>query len=166
MSFEDVKITLICDATVVEDIENAIANSGIQVLKEKPKEPINGYVFHLQNVISLVFHVLHILEAKKDVIKGNIELPDGTKYELTQEGIALLNGVLVEAMSKKREPVSSQITWWSPFVPEIKLFLIKLTELMDWYPKAVGKGKRDVALVFGILLGLIVLGNGHPHIHW
>lgn len=158
MSQEDVKITLICDTIVEEEIENALTNSGIQFTKEKVKKPTEAYVIHLPNVLSLIFHMLHILESKGDVVKGSIELPDGTKYELTQEGIDQLNGLLIESMCKKREPISPPIVWWTPFIPEIKEFLRKLTELMDWYPKAISKGKRDITLVFAGLIGIIVLG--------
>jgi hypothetical protein len=159
MSQTVTKITLICDANTEQDIENALINSGIQFNKEEVKEPTKAYVFRIPNVTGVIFHVLHILEAKKDVIKGNIELADGTKYELTQEGISQLNELLIGVMYKKREEtVSPQFVWWTPFIPQIQRFLDKLTELMDWYPKAMGKGKRDVTLVFVGLIGAIVVG--------
>ncbi len=157
MSQEDVKISLICDVVVKEGIENAASNSGILLIQEKVKEPIEVYVFHMAYVPSLVFHVLHIIEAKKDSVKGDIELPDGTKYQFTKEGIAQLNEFLIESMSKKRENIAPPVTWWTPFVPEIKVFLLKITEFIDWYPKAASKGKKDVTLGFGVLLGLIIL---------
>lgn len=155
------KITLICDENTENDIENALINSGIQFNKEEVKEPTKAYVFRIPNVTGAIFHALHILEAKKDVVKGNIELSDGTKYELTQEGISQLNELLIGVMCKKREEtVSPQFVWWTPFIPEIKEFLKRITELMEWYPKAVGKGKRDVTLFFVALIGLIVFGMG------
>ena len=154
----DVKFTLICQASIEEDIENALTNSGIRFTKDKVKEPTEAYIIHLPNVTSLVFHMLHILESKKDAVKGNAELPDGSKYELTKEGIAQLSELLMESMCKKAEPISSPIEWWTPFIPEIKEFLKKIAELMDWYPKAMGKGKRDVTLVFVGLIGAIVIG--------
>jgi len=158
MSQEAVIITLYCDADIEEFFENALNNSGLQIItKVNPKKPKDAYIFHIPLVLPWIFQVLHILEAKKDVIKGSIEFPDGTKYELTQEGIAQLNDKLIEAMSKKRENVAQPITWWTPFVPEIKVFLLKITEFIDWYPKAASKGKRDVTLGFGVLLGLIIL---------
>lgn len=160
MSLEDVRITLICDATVKEDIENAITNSGILITQEKVKEPIEAYVFHMPYVPNLVFHVLHIIETKRDVVKGNIELPDGAKYDLTQDGIAQLNGFLIDGMYKKRENISPQPTWWTPFIPELREGLRAFVDLLKWYPKATGEGKKTVVTYFVVLMGLIVFGMG------
>jgi hypothetical protein len=160
MPQEDTKITLICDAPVEEAIENAITNSGIQFTKEKVTEPIEAFVFHMPYIPSLVFHVLHIIEAKKDVVKGNIELPDKTKYELTQEGIIQLNGFLIEDMSKKKENVPSPIAWWVPFIPEIREGLRAFIDILKWYPKATGEGKKTVVTYFVVLMGMVVLGMG------
>ena len=161
MPQEDVKITLICDASVEEDIENALTNSGINFNKEKVKKPTEAYIIHLPNVLSFIFHILHILELKRDVVKGSIELADGTKYELTQEGISQLNELLIGAMCKKREEtVSPQVDWWTPFIPEIREGLRAFIEIMKWYPKATGEGKKTVVTYFVVLMGLIVLGMG------
>jgi len=161
MSQEDVKITLICDANVERDIENALTNSGYQPFVEELKEPIEAYLFHIPNLLPAVSVALHILNAKKDVIKGDIELPDGTKYELTEEGLSKLKGLLIETMYKKREvPTSAQIAWWAPFIPEIREGLKAFIEIMKWYPKATGEGKKVVTTYFVVLIGLIVLGMG------
>jgi len=92
-------------------------------------------------------------------VRGNIELSDGTRYELTQEGRDQLNALLIEAMSRKRE-VIAEVPWWTPFIPEIKEFMKQLISLMEWYPKAMGEGKRIVTRNFLILIGIIVLGMG------
>lgn len=161
MSEGAIKITLICDLNIEKDIENALYNSGIQFTKEEIKKPIEAHVFYIPNVVPAISVALHILEAKKDVVKGNIELLDGTKYELTQEGIDQLNGLLIEAMCRKREePAPTQMVWWTPFIPEIREFIKSLIELMKWYPKAMGEGKHIVTRNFLILIGLIVLGMG------
>jgi hypothetical protein len=161
MSQGAIKITLICDANTQKDIENALINSGIQLTKEEVKEPIEAHVYYIPNLLPVISVALHILEAKKDVIKGNIELIDGTKYELTQEEIAKLNGLLVEALCRKREETAStQIAWWTPFIPEIREGLKAFVELLKWYPKATGEGKKVVTTYFVVLIGLIVLGMG------
>lgn len=100
---------------------------------------------------------LNILEAKKDVISGNVELSDGNKYELTQQGRARLNEVLIEAMSRKREIPIAETPWWAPFIPEIKELLKTLISLVEWYPKAIGEGKHIVSRNFLLLIGGIVL---------
>ena len=161
MSQGAIKITLICDANTEKDIENALINSGIQLTKEEVKEPIEAHVFYIPNLLPVISVALHILEAKKDVIKGDIELSDGTKYELTQEGIAKLNGLLIEALCKKKEDTTTtQIVWWTPFIPEIREGLKAFIELLKWYPKATGEGKKVVTTYFVVLIGLIVLGMG------
>jgi hypothetical protein len=161
MSQGAIKITLICDANTEKDIENALINSGIQLTKEEVKKPIEAHVFYIPNLLPVISVALHILEAKKDVIKGDIELSDGTKYELTQEGIAKLNGLLIEALCKKKEDTTTtQIVWWTPFIPEIREGLKAFIELLKWYPKATGEGKKVVTTYFVVLIGLIVLGMG------
>jgi hypothetical protein len=161
MSQTVTKITLICDENIENDIENALINSGIQFNKEEVKEPTKAYVFRIPKVTGAIFHVLHILEAKKDVVKGDIELADGTKYELTQEGISQLNELLIGVMCKKREETASpQFAWWTPFIPEIREGLRAFIEIMKWYPKATGEGKKTVVTYFVVLMGLIVLGMG------
>jgi len=98
------------------------------------------------------------LEAKKDVVKGSIELADGKKYELTQEGRDQLNVLLIEAMSRKREEAPVPVAWWVPFIPEIKELLGAIVEFIKWYPKASGEGKRIVTRDFLIVIGAIVFG--------
>jgi hypothetical protein len=159
MSQGTIKITLICDTNVEKDIENALSNSGVQFTKEEVKKPLEAHIFYIPNVIWAISVALHILEAKKDVVTGNIELSDGTKYELTQEGRDQLNALLIEAMSRKRE-VIAEVPWWTPFIPEIKEFMKQLISLMEWYPKAMGEGKRIVTRNFLILIGIIVFGMG------
>jgi hypothetical protein len=103
--------------------------------------------------------ILTILESKKDSLKGKVELSRGKTIEINEQGIAELRTLLNEAMSKPKEEQqpTPQIPWWSPFTPQIQSFLDKLIELMDWYPKAIGKGKRDITFFFGGFLILIVL---------
>lgn len=89
-------------------------------------------------------------------MKGNIELADGKKYELTQEGREQLNGLLIEAMSRKREEAPAQLAWWAPFIPEIKELLKTIIKLLEWYPKASGEGKRIVTRDFlYVIVGIV-----------
>lgn len=159
MSQLGIKITLICNKNIEKDIENALANSGIQFSKEEVKEPTEKYHIYLPDAIWALSVALHILETKKDVIEGEVELPDGRKYELTEEGRTELKQVLIEAMSRKRE-IAVQPPWWTPFIPEIKEFVKTLTKLVEWYPKATGEGKRIVSRNFLFLIGIIVIGMG------
>ena len=161
MSQSTTKITLICEPKIETDIETALVNSGIQFRKEEVKEPIATYVLHIPEAIMTLSVILHVLENKKDFLKGSIELSSGKVFELTQEGITQLNGLLIEAMGKKREEtVSTQIAWWTPFIPELREGLKAFIELMKWYPKATGEGKKTVVTYFVVLMGLIVLGMG------
>lgn len=160
MSQTAIKITLICEPEIEKDIENALANSGIQFTKEEVKKPIEAHILYIPDVIGVLSVLLHILEAKKDVVKGNVELADGKKYELTQEGRDQLNGLLIEAMSRKREEAPAQLAWWAPFIPEIKELLKTIIKLIEWYPKASGEGKRIVTRNFLIVIGAIVIGMG------
>jgi len=159
MSSRAIKIIITCDSKVEEDIETALANSGIRFTKEEMKIPVEAYCIYIPDAIWSLSIALHLLEAKKDVVKGTIELPDGRKYELTQEGRDQLKGLLVEAMSAKKE-TTAEFLWWTPFVPEIKEFLRTITSLIEWYPQASGEGKRIVTNRFLILIGLIVIGMG------
>ena len=159
MSQRAIKITLICEPKIEEDIENALANSGIQFTKEEVKKPIEAHIIYIPAEIWALSVALHILEAKKDVVKGNIESADGKKYELTQEGRVQLNELLVEAMSRKREEtVTTQIAWWTPFIPEIRELIRTFTKLVEWYPKATGEGKRIVSRNFLLVIVGIVVG--------
>jgi DNA-binding PadR family transcriptional regulator len=160
MSQKAIKITLICEPKVEENIENALANLGIQFTKEEVKKPIEAHIIYIPEAMGVLFVTLHILEAKKDVVKGSIELADGKKYELTQEGRDQLNGLLIEAMSRKREEAPTQLAWWTPFIPEIKELLKTIIKLIEWYPKAIGEGKRIVTRNFLIVIGAIVIGMG------
>lgn len=159
MSQRAIKITLICEPEIEEDIENALANSGIQFTREEVKKPIEAHTIYIPETIWALSVALHILEAKKDVVKGNIELLDGKKYELTQEGREQLKERLVEAMGRKRE-VIAEVPWWAPFIPEIREFIRTFTKLVEWYPKATGEGKRIVSRNFLIVIVGIVVGMG------
>ena len=155
MSQKVIRITLICEPKVEEVIENALANSGIQFTKDTVKKPIEATTIYIPAEIWALSVALHILEAKKDVVKGNIELADGKKYELNQEGRAQLNELLVETMGQKREEtVTTQISWWTPFIPEIREMMRTITKLVEWYPKAIGEGKRIVSRNFLILIAV------------
>jgi len=157
MSQRATKITLICEPAIEAEIENALANSGIQFTKEEVKKPIEAHIIYIPEAIWALSVALHILEAKKDSVKGNIELTDGRKYELTQEGRSQLNELLVEEMSKKREEVTTtQLIWWTPFIPEIRELLRTFIKLLEWYPKASGEGKRIVTRNFLLVIVGIV----------
>jgi DNA-binding PadR family transcriptional regulator len=156
-----IKLTLSCESEIEKDIENALMNSGLQFTKEEIKEPVEGYIIYLPSVIGAFSVALHILESKKDVIKGSIELPNGKRYELTEDGRAQLREVLIEALNKKREPATGiETIWWTPFIPEIKEFIKTLTSLVEWYPRASGEGKHIITRNFLLLIGVIVLGMG------
>lgn len=158
-----IKITIICEPDIVKDIENAFLNSGIEFRKEEIEEPTKACLFYIPDALWSLSVALHILEAKKDVVKGNIELVDGKRFELSEKGRAQLSEILVETMSRERkEPAPQEIPWWSPFIPEIKIFLRELISIMKWYPKAAAEGKRIVTknflyLIIGILVGLWIL---------
>jgi len=160
MSQRAIKITLICEPAIEAEIENALVNSGIQFTKEEVKKPTGAHIIYIPEAIWALSIALHILEAKKDVVKGNVELSDGKKYELTEEGKEQLNGFLIEVMSKKREEAPVQLAWWAPFIPEIKELLKTIIKLIEWYPKASGEGKRIVTRNFLIVIGAIVIGMG------
>ena len=161
MSQVTTKITLICEPNVEADFETALVNSGIQFTKEEVKEPITAYVFHIPEAIMTLSVILHALENKKDVLKGTVELSDGKKLELNQEGRDQLSSLLVESMCKKRETQNTvPLAWWTPFIPEIREGLRAFIELMKWYPRATGEGKRTVVTYFVVLMGLIVFGMG------
>ena len=161
MSQLAVKITLFCEPDIEKDIETALMNSGIRFTKEEIKEPVQGYCIFIPDAIWSLSVALHILESKKDVIKGNIALSDGKKYEFTDEGRKQLNELLIGAMSRKREPSATpEIFWWTPFIPEMREFMRKINSLVEWYPKASGEGKRLVTKIFVSLIASIVLGMG------
>jgi len=158
MSQTEIKLTLVCEPEVLTHVETALENMQVQTRKEKLKTPANAYLIYIPDTIWTLSVALNILEAKKDVIQGTVELSDGNKYELTQQGRAKFNEVLVEAMSRKREIPVAQAPWWFvPFIPEIKKILTEVIPTMKWYSKAVGEGKRFVTTVFMALLGGIVL---------
>ena len=158
MSQNPIKITLICEPDVEKEIENALFNSGIQFTKEEVKTPTEAYHIYIPDAIWSLSVALHILESKKDDVKGNVELPDDRKFELDDEGRAKLEEVLTKAMSRKREMIVPEIPWWTPFIPEIKGFLKQIISLMEWYPKAYGEGKRIVTRNFLLLISAIVIG--------
>lgn len=158
MSQRAIRITLICEPAIEAEIENALANSGIQFTKEGVKKPKEAHIIHIPATILVLSVALHILEAKKDSVKGDIELADGTKYELTEEGRSQLNELLIKAMSEKREEVvPAQLAWWTPFIPEIREGLRAFIELLKWYPRASGEGKRIVTRNFLlVIVGIVV----------
>lgn len=161
MSQVPIKITLICEPVVERDIENALMNSGLQFTKEEIKEPVEGYVIYIPSIIGAFSVALHILDSKKDVIKGSIELSDGKRFELTEDGRAQLREILIEALNKKRETTTDiETIWWTPFIPEIKDLFRAFTSLVEWYPRASGEGKNIITRNFLLLIGVIVLGMG------
>jgi len=119
MSYQKIKITIICKQKVQEEIKTALTNSEVQFNVEEIKEPTEAYCIYIPDAIWCLSVALHILEAKKDVLQGNIELPDGTVYELTDEGMNQLRERLTNVMTRKRE-IIRRVEWWSPFIPEIK----------------------------------------------
>ena len=159
MSQNPIKITLICELEIEKDIENALFNSGIQFTKEEVEKP-KAYHIYIPDALWSLSVALHILEAKKDDVKGNVELPDGRKFELDDEGRTKLEAVLTEVMSRKREMVVPEIPWWTPFIPEIREFIRTITKLVEWYPKATGEGKRIVSRNFLFVIVGIVVGMG------
>jgi len=160
MSQRAIKITLLCEPEVEEGIEIALSNSGIQFTSEEVKTPEEGYCLYIPDALWALSVALHILEAKKDLVKGSIELPDGKKHELTQKGRADLNELLIKTMSRKRAISTAEAPWWLPFIPEVKEFLKRVNSLVEWYPKASGEGRRIVTRNFLYLIGGIVLGTG------
>lgn len=161
MSQPAIKIALFCEPDIEKDIETALMNSGIKFTKEEIKEPVQGYSIFIPDAIWSLSVVLHILESKKDVIKGNIALSDGKEYEFTDEGRKQLNELLIGAMSRERKPSATpENIWWTPFIPEMREFLRKINSLIEWYPKASGEGKRLVTKIFVSLIVCIVIGMG------
>lgn len=160
MSQAQIKIHLVCDSSVESAIEIALTNMGFQFSKEEIMEPTKGYVFQLPYYLLSISAILDILESRKEQITGSIELPDGKKYEITEEGKTQLKKKLSEDMFKKQEVVKNEPIWWTPFIPEIKDFLRAMIELMEWYPKAAGEGKAIVTRNFIFILIAIVLGMG------
>lgn len=158
MSQNPIKITLICEPDTEKDIENALFNSGIQFTKEEVKTPTEAYHIYIPAAIWSISVALHIFEARKDDVKGKVELPDGRQFKLDDEGRAKLREALTDAMSRKREMIVPEAPWWTPFIPEIKGFLRQIISLMEWYPKAYGEGKRIVTRNFLILISAIVIG--------
>lgn len=65
MSQRAIKITLICEPEIEKDIENALANSGIQFTKEEVKKPIGAHIIYIPEAIWALSATLHVLEAKK-----------------------------------------------------------------------------------------------------
>jgi hypothetical protein len=161
MSQPTTKITLICQPNVIAEIENALTNSGILFTKEELKEPTSAYAFYVPEGIMFLSVILNILENRKDQLKGKIELSRGRTIEINEQGIIELRTLLIEAMSKKAEQQPTmQIAWWTPFVPEIKEALSAFIEILKWYPKATGEGKKTVVTYFVLLISFIVLGMG------
>lgn len=161
MSQTAIKITLVCEPDIEKDVETALVNSGIQFTKEEISEPTEATCIYIPNNIPSLSVALHILETKGDVVDGNIELPDGREYELTQEGRNQLKQLLTEAMTRQGEvPTPTQFLWWTPFISEIKEHIFpklgetidKFNDLIEWYPRASGEGKKMVMRNFLLLL--------------
>lgn len=167
MSQQAIKITIICEREIEKEIEKeietALTNSGVQFNREEMKEPSEGYRINIPDSVQSLSVALHILEAKEDVVKGNIELSDGTRYELTQEGRNQLKEVLVFSMSKQRQAIVPHV-WWTPFIPDIREQIIPelretvktINELIGWFPRASGEGKKIVTRNFLLLITGII----------
>ena len=165
MSQRAIKITLVCEPKIREEIETALTNSHIEFTTEEIQEPERASCIYISDLYWVLSVALHILKAKKDVVEGNIELLDGRKFDLSQEGIDQLEEILVNAMGRRREVDIPAQLWWTPFIPDIKEHFIpelretikKFNELIEWYPRASGEGKRIVTRNFLLLMGGILV---------
>ena len=160
---QGIKLFIICEPRIEKDIEAALTNSGIQFRTGRVEEPVEGYSIYIPDAIPCLSVALHILEARKDEIEGSIDFPDGTRYELTDEGRNELREVLTNAMTSRRE-IIPEAQWWTPFIPEIKEHIIPeirefmktLTSILAWYPKASGESQRVLTRNFLLLIVGIV----------
>jgi hypothetical protein len=138
-------------------IKQFLSNSSIplEIISESPSETI----LQFQSTIFTISILLTVLEAKLEQIKGEVILPNGTKFPIDEKGLEEVRNTLVEVL-KQPQQGPPQNLWWLYFLPELKGLLKEITSLVKWYPRAVGEGKYIVARNFTIVIGLILLGVG------
>lgn len=139
-----------------EFLKRALTNTGVTFTQENeaPNTPLKLY---LPEHTAVVLTLLHAINFKADAFKGEIILQDGRSFNIDIDGQKKLLDVVTNVMNQQPVPTAPNI-WWADFVPEIKLILTKVADIVEWYPKAVGQAEEKVTKYFVGLIGLIILG--------
>ena len=144
MSQATIKITLVCEPDVETDIENAMLNSGVQFSKVSSKEP-KTYVLYVPDHVMVASLILHVLESKKEDVKGNIEFANGQVIEINEEGIGELRTMVLDSMSKKREeqPKNQENKGNVEWISELLNAVIPLADKYLTFKENDAKAKKE-----------------------
>ncbi|SRR6266568_5924507 len=140
-------------------LKTLLTNSGIQILVEPEKPGDEHLRMSMPETIPNGLTLLQAIETSPEAFAGEVSLHDGRKFSLDTDGRAKLREVITNSMKQAQGSVQQQPAW-TYFIPEIRLFIKELLDLMHWYPRAVGEAEHEVARNFLILIGLAVLGVG------
>lgn len=103
MSAPQILAEIRTDNEISEFIQLAFANSGIPFQIES-SQPLR---LRLPSTIAALSVLIAVVEEKRTMIQGQVVMPDGLVYEITEKGITELKSVLATALAK---PKTSQET--------------------------------------------------------
>ena len=140
-----------------ESLKRALLNSGISFVQEPetPNAPLKLYIPELGAAVLTLIHAINT----RTGVTATVMLQDGRTFKSDEEGQKGLLQATTDSMNAQQVTGVQPFPWWAEFVPEIKGILKQVTELIGWYPRAVGEAEARVTAYFIGLLSLILVGT-------
>jgi hypothetical protein len=138
-------------------LRRALTNSGISFVQE-PEAPDTPLKLYIPELAAAVLTLLHAINMRSGV-SATIMLQDGRTFKSDEEGQRALLEATTAAMNAQQAPGVQLFPWWTEFIPEVKGILKQISELIGWYPKAVGEAEARVTKYFIGLLSFIIAGT-------
>ena len=159
MSFSEVVATYKCDPEVEEILEISLTNAGVQFGKRLSEDE---YKLYIPNVAWAISVVLSLFNQYQNQITGTIVVPDGTSYEINQQGLQQLQTILVESMSQRDRvttPVHSQseANPWVLYRDEIGEIIKSIPDWLSTSSKAASTLKNRVVIALLVLIAMTLL---------
>lgn len=153
------RITVIVEADKDgrDSLKRALVNSGISYVQE-PESPGAPLKLYLPELGAAVLTLLHAINTRSGV-SATIMLQDGRTFKSDEEGQKALLDATTAAMNAQQAPGIQALPWWTEFIPEVKGILKQISDLIGWYPKAVGEAEARVTKYFIGLLTFILAGT-------
>lgn len=153
-------ITVILEANQEDRdfIKRALTNSGISFTQE-PESPTTPLKFYVPQYVPALLTLIQALDYKPEGVTGEIILQDGRRFKIDETGKKQLLELTATVMNQQPVAQPQPVVWWAEFIPEMKLILKQVADLVKWYPKAVGKAEEKITKYFVALITLIVVGT-------
>lgn len=165
MAFPAITLTFTCEPETQQRIETALLNSGVQF--SKTQSETGEYRLFLPTPYWVLSVALHILQAYKEEIEGDIKLPDGRTFYINPKGIEELQQTLINSMSTRDEVIAPQFSRREPtfserfierYQDEVGEIVSSLPKWIENWTKAASRLKMTlVIMLIGLIGGTLVV---------